>query len=358
MPDEELIKEIEGEVELDFIEETEEVQLLVVSAGVISENLDAREAYILKEVKSAIENVKGKEISDSKKVVTYVNNTIKDLKNKRISVKNEYMRPVDALYKRIDEIIAKATDAIKPLELAISAEEERRLKVKRDTIHDIKAERFAKENNLVEAFIRQCTWFDNPKWIQASYTSTKITKEVDEKVVQIVQDLNALDVLNDGNIHAAAIAMNYQENGKLSLAITLRKQLEEAEVQRLERVAKAEEERKARLEREAEEKRKAEEERQARLAQKAAQTVVVGNVPQPTFMREIVRPQEPQTPVDEDAKIAKEVEAVVEEAVIAPVVEEDVRVELTVKGTRAKLNALALYMKEQGILFAFHKEGK
>lgn len=241
---------IEGEVQTEFSEDVsgKELDIRFVSDGVIAENLNIMESQILEEVNKAIIGVKEGDIAESKRVVGYANKLIKDMEQRRIFVKREYSRPVDRLYKRTDEIIEKITKAMSSLTLAISEKEKKDIEEKNALITSIKNKRLSEEKEEVDAYIRKCAWFNSASWMNKGFTEKKIFTEIDEKVRKIVDDLNELDTMNDGNPNAAAIAMSYQKYGVLSQALAFKRELEREDYARKVRVEaskKAEDERQA-----------------------------------------------------------------------------------------------------------------
>lgn len=309
MPEEQEL--IEGvcetiEEQLESVEESTDltVALRVTTMATIIDSLDAMETSVGKEIDEAIAKVDPSDTAKAKKVISSVNATLEDISKRRIAVKNEVLKPYMVVEERIKLFNERMLAKVSSLRVVITKAEEKWIADRKDLIHDLKAERFGKEAELVEAFIRKCDWIDNQSWMNKGYTAVKIAKELDDKVLAINADLTALDILNDGNPHAAPVAMNYQQFGKLSQAIALRKQLEEAEKARVERIEaqkRADEERKAR---EAEQKRIADEER----AKRAEVKVSLGHVKTPDFMtnaipvveKVVVPTTKPEAPKPED----------------------------------------------------------
>ncbi|MFA5453499.1 MAG: DUF1351 domain-containing protein [Candidatus Methanomethylophilaceae archaeon] len=253
-PEEEAL-ELEGFVENPSQEEQGLViQLAVETRGTINDNLEKAEVEIIKKVRDAIEQAKSGDLVKAKKVVSFANNQIKDLNQKRISVKNEWMKPLDDIASKIKEIERKIGDELKPLTDEISIQEEKELDEKIKLIKKLKDSRIDKESLAISIFIRGCKWFDNPSWTNKGYTEPKITKEIDAKVLEIVGNLEALDLIGEGNRNSSAISLKYQESGNLSQAIAYRKQLEEADRQEEERKAKKKEEEQDRIAKEQQEK--------------------------------------------------------------------------------------------------------
>ena len=143
-------------------------------------------------------------------------------------------------------------------------------------INEIKAERLSKETESVDKYIRTLPWFDDEKWLNktmwgaSGQSVTKVAKEIDEKVTQVVADLNAIGMLNADNPFGPQLMDVYRNNGgNLAQTLMKNKDLEDsakkyAQMQ-ADRAAKQEEER---LERE-----------RAEAEAKAPGTVVIGMFP-------------------------------------------------------------------------------
>jgi len=308
-PEEETL-ELEGFVENPSQEEQGLViQLAVETKGIINDNLEIAEVEIIKKVRDAIEQAKSGDLVKAKKVVSFANNQIKDLNQKRISVKNEWMKPLDDIASKIKNIERKVCEELKPLTDEISIQEEKELNEKINLIKKLKDSRIDKESLVISKFIRGCKWFDNPSWTNKGYTEAKITKEIDAKVLEIIGNLEALDLIGEGNKNSSAISLKYQEEGNISKAINYRKQLEEADRQEEERKAKQKEEDDERIAKEKQEK----EERDERLGIQEESGILpeekttepeneeppmqYGSQTVPKFMQE--KPVEPETTQDQ-----------------------------------------------------------
>jgi hypothetical protein len=290
----ESIPSIEGEVQTEFSEDVsgKELDIRFVSDGVIAENLNVMESQILEEVNKAIIGVKDGDIAESKRVVGYANKLIKDMEQRRIFVKREYSRPVDRLYKRTDEIIEKITKAMSSLTLAISEKEKKDIEEKNALITSIKNKRLSEEKEEIDAYIRKCAWFNSASWMNKGFTEKKIIADIDEKVKKIVDDLNELDTMNDGNPNAAAIAMSYQKYGVLSQALAFKRELEredDARKVRVEANKKAEDERNDKA---AEDLRRMRD--TAGNIENSAQPKSIGNSVMPSYMASVTPSQRPR----------------------------------------------------------------
>jgi hypothetical protein len=143
---------------------------------------------------------------------------------------------------------------------------------------------------------------------------TRIRREIDEKIAGIKSDLEALDVFGEGNANANAIALHYQRTGSLAESIALKKQLEQAEADRLAR-------------------ENAKKEQEVELPKENPHRTIGTEVP-PRFFKE-----------DADASdVADEPDDPIIDA------------KFKVRAERSKIQALAAYMKEHGILYGSIKE--
>jgi hypothetical protein len=205
------------------------VEIRVISMADIYENLEQLSDFLVEQVQFAISDLNLENIAQAKRVVSSAKGIITALDSRRIALKKEILKPYDQIEQKIKVIKERINVTIVPLEKAISKAEETRVQERDELIRVLKHERFAQENDALEAFLRKCEWLNNSSWYNKGYTNKKISEEIDKRCCDVISDLAALDILNDGNPHAAALALNYQQQGNLGKAIALRKQLEEAE---------------------------------------------------------------------------------------------------------------------------------
>jgi len=265
-----------------------------------------------------------------------------------VPFEERFTNPIKALQKKID-------DAKSPIAKKLTDIQEAWLKNKKAEIEEIKVERFAKESDETDKFLRSCTWFDNPSWLNKSFAPTnnnKIIEDLDARTTSAVNDITALGLFNADNVHAQAMLNHYRENGSLSQALLLKAKLEKERLDYL----KFEEDRRARLKAQADAEeasriaREAEAKQRREDAQKAQQEakvepekpIVIGTVEPPAFMHTEPEPSDWNDETDLD---------------LPPVVEEEkrgpVRLVLTITRTEA---ALVLgYFKEHNITFRVEK---
>jgi len=280
--------------------------------GVITNNFpEIRDA-----MRADLEQYRGVEFTeesakDAKKLLAQLRKYPNEIDSRRKQSKKDWMSPFTKFEDEVKEFVDEMNEIITPIEQQVAQFEQKRIDQKRIEIDEEKMERLAKEEEHIEAYIRKLTWFDNPKWENSSVSMTRIRREIDEKVAGIKADLEALDVFGEGNANANAIALHYQRTGSLAESIALKKQLEQAESDRLAREN-------AKKEQEIEQ-------------PKENPHRTIGTEEPPKFMQE----KQETVEVKDD-----------------PIIEAKFRV----RAERSKIQALAAFMKEQGILYGPIKE--
>lgn len=275
--------------------------------GVITNNFpEIRDA-----MRADLEQYRGIEFTEesakeAKKLLAQLRKYPNEIDSRRRQSKKDWMTPFTKFEDEVKKFVEEMNEVIVPIEAQVAKFEQKRIEQKRIEIDEEKMERLAKEEEHVEAYIRKLTWFDDPKWENSSTSMAKIRREIDEKVLQIKSDLEALDVFGEGNADANAIALHYQRTGSLAESITLKKQLEQAEADRIAR-------------------------------EKAKQTI---EEPKENQHRTIGTPEPP--------KFMQEKEAHVDDPVIDA--------KFKVRAERSKIVALTEYMKLNGILYGTIKE--
>lgn len=209
-------------------------------------------------------DIKTADEKEVKKAQSDLNSVADDLNQARIMMQKVWMEPFDRHVKDpIDRQIQRIKDTKAPIAKILTDLKETQLKERQSFIAEAKAERFAKESEQVDKFIRTCTWFDDEKWLLKGTTPKKITEQIDQKTTQVVTELMALDVFSSDNPYAAQVQEKYRQTGNLAQCITYQTELEEQqrkyEAFQAEQKAKRAQEEAERLEKE--EKDKADRER-------------------------------------------------------------------------------------------------
>jgi len=222
---------------------------------------------------------------DIKAAQATLNKTAKELSDVRIAMQKVWAEPFNQnIADPIKKLVAYIDEQKKPV--ADKLDEIQRVfeTARKAEIAEIKAERLAKESESVDRYIRSLTWFDDEKWLNKTVTAKKIASELDAKVVQVVADITAIGMLNEGNPFGPQLMDEYRSNnGNLARTLMKSKELEEA----AQRYARMEEERKAKEAEDAAERERAEAEAKAkREAFAEGGTVTIGTAEPPKFMRD------------------------------------------------------------------------
>jgi hypothetical protein len=277
---------------------------------------------------------------DIKAAQATLNKTAKELSDVRIAMQKVWAEPFNQnIADPIKKLVAYIDEQKKPVADKLSEIQTVFETARKAEIAEIKAERLAKESESVDRYIRSLPWFDDEKWLNKTVTAKKIASELDAKVVQVVADITAIGMLNEGNPFGPQLMDEYRSNnGNLARTLMKSKELEEA----AQRYARMEEERKARLAAEAEQKAKAEAEAKAkREAFAEGGTVTIGTTEPPKFMRD-----EPEVVVPIPT----------EQAVDLPPVkgpEKQYVVTFKMKGTVSQIADVAAYIKSIGMKSQF-----
>ncbi|MFA6780153.1 MAG: DUF1351 domain-containing protein [Paludibacteraceae bacterium] len=277
---------------------------------------------------------------DIKAAQATLNKTAKELSDVRIAMQKVWAEPFNQnIADPIKKLVAYIDEQKKPV--ADKLDEIQRVfeTARKAEIAEIKAERLAKESESVDRYIRSLTWFDDEKWLNKTVTAKKIASELDAKVVQVVADITAIGMLNEGNPFGPQLMDEYRSNnGNLARTLMKSKELEEA----AQRYARMEEERKAKEAEDAAERERAEAEAKAkREAFAEGGTVTIGTTEPPKFMRD-----EPEVVVPIPT----------EQAVDLPPVkgpEKQYVVTFKMKGTTSDLAKVIEYMRSIGVKSQF-----
>ena len=277
---------------------------------------------------------------DIKAAQATLNKTAKELSDVRIAMQKVWAEPFNQnIADPIKKLVAYIDEQKKPV--ADKLDEIQRVfeTARKAEIAEIKAERLAKESESVDRYIRSLPWFDDEKWLNKTVTAKKIASELDAKVVQVVADITAIGMLNEGNPFGPQLMDEYRSNnGNLARTLMKSKELEEA----AQRYARMEEERKAKEAEDAAERERAEAEAKAkREAFAEGGTVTIGTTEPPKFMRD-----EPEVVVPIPT----------EQAVDLPPVkgpEKQYVVTFKMKGTTSDLAKVIEYMRSIGVKSQF-----
>lgn len=311
-------------------------------------NINELTAY----VENKVASVKSMDVAtadekDIKAAQSTLNKTAKELSDVRIAMQKVWSEPFNEnIADPIKKLVAFIDEQKKPIadklsDLAKAYEDARKADIK-----EIKDERFSKETEAVDAYIRTLPWFDDTKWLNktmwgtSGQSATKVTKEIDEKTTQVVADLNAIGMLNADNPFGPQLMDVYRNNGgNLAQTLMENKRLEDSAKQyaqmQADLAAKQEAERLEREQAEAEAKAR-------RESFSEGGTIVIGDVPPPKFMQhdepEMVVEIPPNTVVD-----------------LPPVKEPErvIVVTFKMKGTVSQIAEVAAYIKSIGVKSQF-----
>ena len=219
------------------VKQTDKFELSVETLPVLVSNKEA----FFKFLDTELEKYKGitlteDSVKDGKATVAKLNNAKKSIDAKRISVKNEILKPYEEIEKVCREVKDRIDNVATPIKEQLDKFEADRIAQKREQIDTFTKEQLAGiDKPSVVNFIMNCEWVANTSWLNATYSMSKIKKEIQDAIAKILNDIDVLSkTLVDDNIKAIALGV-YKETGDVSKTIQAYNEL----------IAQAEESRKA-----------------------------------------------------------------------------------------------------------------
>lgn len=327
------------------IEDPEQLKMLalnkpsirqIIIPGSISFNINEISAH----VHGVIANAKSLDLAtadekDVKGAQASLNSVVDDLNSSRIIAEKVYM---ECFNENLKEPINKLIDLVKsekqPIAKILTDMKEVQIKARQSFINDEKIERFAKESEQVDKFLRTCPWFDDSKWLLKGTTQKAITKAIDEKATKAVNDLSALSIFSSDNLYASQVQEKYRQTGDLGESLTYQNQLIEDQKRHDQLVA--EQQARAIAEKQAKEAEDARIKAERENA-KSNEPIHIGYVAEPKFMQ-------PKEPVAETSKQEVEIDL--------PPIEKVRDVNLTLIGvTNKQAGDLIEFFKKTGIKY-------
>lgn len=214
-------KEVTTEYEV--VEEVKEVgfELSVETLPVLVNNKEEFFRYLDSELEKYKDiTLTEDKANEGKKLVADLNSAKKNIDAKRISVKKEILKPYEDIEKvcneakdRIDKVATPIKEQVDKFEADRIAEKQRQIDV------FMSAQLMGIEKRSMARFIQGCTFFINPKWTNATFTMTKIQKEIQDSIAKILNDVDTLSkTLTDPNIKAISLNV-YKETGDVAKTI-------------------------------------------------------------------------------------------------------------------------------------------
>jgi hypothetical protein len=308
-------------------------------------NINELTAYVENKVASVMSmDVATADEQDIKKAQATLNKTAKELSDVRIAMQKVWSQPFEQnIAGPIKKLVAFIDEQKQPIASKLDEIAEAYKNARLADIREIKDERLAKESEAVDKYIRSLPWFDDDKWLNktmwgaSGQSVTKVAKEIDEKVTQVVADINAIGMLSEDDPFGPQLMDAYRNNGG-NLANTLleRKKLEQA----AEQYARVQADIKAKQEAQRIEQEKADAEAAERREAFAQGGVVhIGTTEVPKFMQA----DEPEMVVD-----------------LPPVQEQEKVYVVTfkIKATKNQMASVISHMKGLGVAYSLvdHKE--
>lgn len=128
------------------------------------------------------------EVTNAKKDRASLNKFIQALENKRKEVKKQCLAPYEDFERKIEEVIAIVNEPIGIIDAQVNTFEEKKKAKKLEKIHGV----------FIGCGFPEWVNFDkifNQKWLNVSYSFSKIQEEIEQKKVQIETDIATLSQL-------------------------------------------------------------------------------------------------------------------------------------------------------------------
>lgn len=217
------MKTKETTTEYEVVNEVKEVgfELSVESLPVLVNNKEEFFKYLDSELEKYKDiTLTEDSVKDGKATVAYLNNAKKAIDSKRISVKNEILKPYEEIESLCKDVKGRIDGVINPIKTQLDKFEADRIAQKREQIDAFKNEQMAGiDKPSVVNFIMNCEWVDNTSWLNATYSMTKVKKEIQDAISKILNDIEVLSkTLVDDNIKAIALGV-YKKTGDVSKTI-------------------------------------------------------------------------------------------------------------------------------------------
>lgn len=207
--------------EVKKVEQVDKFELSVETLPVLVSNKEAFFKYLDTE----LEKYKGitlteDSVKDGKATVAKLNNAKKAIDSKRISVKNEILKPYEEIEKVCREVKDRIDNVATPIKEQLDKFEADRIAQKREQIDTFTKEQLAGiDKPSVVNFIMNCEWVANTSWLNATYSMSKIKKEIQDAIAKILNDIEVLSkTLVDDNLKVIALGV-YKETGDVSKTI-------------------------------------------------------------------------------------------------------------------------------------------
>lgn len=172
------------------------------------------------------------QLSDAKKARAELNGYIDSIKKMRISVKKEWMGPLDLYYRLSDELIAEVEKVRDPISAQITEAEDKRKAEKKercDGLWKIKLDALKAEDAATYQALSIMGLKDDPAWLNASVSIKKIGAAMDAQIAKVRDDLSTIKALcsGDADMHSA-LMQEYLAAGDINLAIRAKDRIIEA----------------------------------------------------------------------------------------------------------------------------------
>lgn len=217
------MKTKETTTEYEVVNEVKEVgfELSVESLPVLVNNKEEFFKYLDSELEKYKDiTLTEDSVKDGKATVAYLNNAKKAIDSKRISVKNEILKPYEEIESLCKDVKGRIDGVINPIKTQLDKFEADRIAEKQRQIDTFTKEQLAGiDKPSVVNFIMNCEWVANTSWLNATYSMSKIKKEIQDAIAKILNDIEVLSkTLVDDNIKAIALGV-YKETGDVSKTI-------------------------------------------------------------------------------------------------------------------------------------------
>ena len=193
-----------------------------VLPGQIDNNLDAFIAEVKKQVASYQGLVfEDDDIKNAKSTVAELRKYRSDIEDRRKQTKKDWNKPYEAFESKVKEAVKAIDETIDPIATQIAEAEEKRKQEKKDAIIEIKAKLC--EGSIADEFIHSCSWFDDPRWLNATVSLRKVEEQILEKKAQVEEGLQVIQ--STGGDHVSMLLEEYRKSGDVSKTLLYRDEL-------------------------------------------------------------------------------------------------------------------------------------
>ncbi len=198
-----------------------------VKEGVIKHNFDE----ILEDVRTRVEPYKGRVVTqdtekEAKADIAYLRKTVTEVENRRKDVKRDFMKPYNEFESKVKLVVAEINAPILEMDSQIKDLDRQRVEEKMHSVQELKQKLItdASKKNGLKDYILDCSFFDNPRWENSTFTMKKIEEEIGKKIAQIESDVAAINKF--GGVYVSLLHGDYRKHGDITRSLLKKDELE------------------------------------------------------------------------------------------------------------------------------------